>query len=85
MEKNLIIKGAEKNCSERTYPALKIPHFPPWQVKKEFILFYYKVFRGYEPLTSLIAKTLRYGFDAFPACKAFVVRSVHRASGLTGR
>ncbi len=85
MKKHLIIKSAEKNCSERTYPALKLPHFPLWQVKEEFMLFYYKVFRSYQPPPGLIAKMLRFGFDAFPACKAFIASGVHRASALTGR
>ncbi|NPA94261.1 MAG: B12-binding domain-containing radical SAM protein [Thermodesulfobacteria bacterium] len=80
LEQNLISRKVEDSVFERTATYLKLPGFSPWQVKLEFILFYYKVFRGYEPWPSIAIKTLRYAADAFPTTKYVISRLVHLVS-----
>ncbi len=76
-EQDLLSDKARTTLFERTGTVLKLPDFPAWQIKKEFILFYYKVYRGYEPLPKIAWKTVRYTFDAFPASKRCISGMVH--------
>ena len=85
LEQNLITDKAGKILSERTGTILYMPYFPPWQIKKEFILFYYKVHKGYMPWTDIAARTIRYAADAFPGVKRTISRAVHFAGSLVGR
>ncbi len=76
-EQNLITEKADKTVSERTGTILYMPYFPPWQIKKEFILFYFKIHRGMKPWSDIAAKTLRYTVDAFPGIKRAISGLVH--------
>ncbi len=80
MEQNLISDKVQESVFERTATYLKLPGFSPWQVKMEFILFHYKVFKGYEPWPKIAAATLRYVADAFPTTKYLIYRLVHLVS-----
>ncbi len=81
-EQNLLSSEARTTFFERTGTVLNLPGFSPWQVKKEYILFYYKVYRGYKPWTDIASKTLRYAVDAFPPVKRFLSRMVHTTNAL---
>ena len=83
MEQNLITEKAGRILSERTGTVLYMPYFPPWQIKKEFILFYYKVHRGRVPWSDIAKKTLRYTVDAFPSVKRSISKMVHIATSLS--
>ncbi len=81
-EQNLISEKVRESLFERTAAYLDLPGFSPWEVKREYILFYYKVFRGRETWPHIVAKTARYAVDAFPFIKRIISRGVHLASGL---
>lgn len=83
MDQNLITKKTGRILSERTGTVLYMPCFPPWQIKKEFILFYYKVHRGMKPWGDIASKTLRYTVDAFPVVKRSISKAVHMAASLS--
>ncbi|HEB50131.1 MAG TPA: B12-binding domain-containing radical SAM protein [Desulfobulbus sp.] len=76
-EQNLLSDKATTTLFERTGTVLNLPDFPSWRIKKEFILFHYKVYRGREPWPRLAWKTVRYTVDAFPASKRFISGIVH--------
>ena len=76
-EQNLLSSEAQTTYFERTGTVLNLPGFSPWQVKKEYILFYYKVYKGYKPWTNIALETLRYTVDAFPPVKRFFSKIVH--------
>lgn len=76
-EKNLLSSKARTTFFERTGTVLDLPGFSSWQIKKEYILFYYKVYRGYKPWSDIAAKTLRSTVDTFPQVKRFLSRIVH--------
>lgn len=81
-EKQLLSPEARTTLFERTGTVLNLPGFSPWQIKKEFILFYYKVYRGYKPWPDIAWKTLRYTADAFPAGKRLISEFVHAIGSL---
>ncbi len=85
LAQNLINEKVKESLFERTSTFLNLPGFSPWQVKKEFILFYWKVFRGYEPMPHIAAKTIRYAADAFPSVKRVISRFVHFSAGVFRR
>jgi len=76
-EQNLLSSEARTTLFERTGTVLTLPGFSPWQIKKEFILFYYKVYHGYKSWPDIAWKTLRYTADAFPSGKRFISGIVH--------
>ncbi len=81
-KQNLLSAEARTTLFERTGTVLNLPRFSPWQIKKEFILFYYKVYRGYKPWPDIAWKTLRYTADAFPAAKRCISEIVHTIGSL---
>ncbi len=82
-ERNLLSSEFHTAVSERTGTVLNLPGFSPWQIKKEFILFYYKVHKGYKPWSDIAAKTARYAIDAFPPLKRFLSKTVHAFSKIS--
>jgi len=68
-EQKLLRPVAKTTIIERTSSVLDLPGFPPWQIKKEQILFYYKVFKGYKPWSDLISHTARNILGMFPRVK----------------
>ncbi len=71
-EKNLLKADAMTTISERTSSFLNLPSFQSWQIKKEYILFYYKIYKGYRPWTDIISKTFSYCIGAFPLLRKTV-------------
>ncbi len=84
-EQNLLSDKSRTTIFERTATVLELPGFSPWQIKKEFILFYYKVYKGYKPWTDIAAKTVRYTIDTLPTVKRFLSKIVHFKSVLFSR
>ena len=82
-EQNLLSSEFRTAVSERTGTVLNLPGFSPWQIKKEFILFYYKVHKGYKPWPDIASKTVRYAVDAFPPFKRFLSKTIHAFSKLS--
>ncbi|RUM91476.1 MAG: hypothetical protein DSZ23_01525 [Thermodesulfatator sp.] len=82
VEQNLLDARHGKSPSERTTSYLNLPEFTSWQIKMEYIFFYYKVFRGYEPMSKIMTKTLRYAVDAFPVFKQAISRGFHFAASM---
>ncbi len=76
-KQNLLQSKAGKTFFERTSTVLDLPGFSPWQIKKEFILIYYKVYRGYKPWSDIVMTTLRSAVDAFPWIKRIISKIVH--------
>lgn len=76
-EQGLLSDKAATTLFERTATVLNLPDFPAWRIKKEFILFYYKVYRGRKPWPDIAWKTIRYTADAFPASKRILSGIVH--------
>jgi len=76
-EQNLLQSQARTTFFERTSTVLELPGFSPWQVKKELILIYYKVYKGYKPWPDIASKTLRAAVEAFPWIKRFISKVVH--------
>lgn len=65
-EQNLFRAHMKTSIFERRSSILNLPGFSPWQIKKEYILFYYKVFKGYKPWSNLIINTVYRTINAFP-------------------
>jgi radical SAM superfamily enzyme YgiQ (UPF0313 family) len=82
-EQDLLSSDFRTAISERTGTVLNLPGFSPWQIKKEFILFYYKVHKGYKPWSDIAATTLRNIVDAYPPVKRFISKIVHTFSMLS--
>ena len=78
----MLSDDASTTLFERSGTVLNLPGFSPWQIKKEFILFYYKVYRGYKPWPDIAWNTLRYTADAFPAGRRIVSGIVHALGSL---
>ncbi len=77
LEQQIITEKAANSLFERTDTVLYMPYFPPWQIRKEFILSYYNVFKGRKPWIDIAGKTIRYALDAFPSVKRNISRLVH--------
>lgn len=54
----LIDEDALSNISERTVAVLNLSGFSKRQIRREFILFPYKVFKGKKPLTTILYRTI---------------------------
>ena len=76
-EQHLLQSRAGTTFFERTSTVLNLPGFSPWQVKKELILIYYKVYKGYKPWTDIASKTLRATVEAFPWIKRCISKIIH--------
>ncbi len=85
VEQQIVTEKAAHSLFERTDTVLYMPYFPPWKIRKEFILFYYNVFKGRKPWTDIAEKTLRYTLDSFPSVKRNISRLVHLAVSLARR
>ncbi len=85
IERQLITPKAAHSFYERTDTVLYMPYFPPWKIRKEFILSYYNVFKGRKPWSDIAARTLRYSLDSFPSAKRNISRLVHLAASLIRR
>ncbi|MBF0560559.1 MAG: B12-binding domain-containing radical SAM protein [Alphaproteobacteria bacterium] len=84
LELGLISNDAPKVVREREFVGersrafLNTKEFPRWRVQLEFILFYYKVYRGHWPAMRLLLKTVRQITTVVPVLNSFylnVVRS----------
>ena len=64
---------------ERARPSLDLKGFPSWRIQLEFLLFYYKVYRGYWPMARLLLKTARQVTTVFPILNTFYLRVVRDA------
>jgi radical SAM superfamily enzyme YgiQ (UPF0313 family) len=71
-DQKLLGPNARTTISERTSSVLKLTGFSKWQIKKEYILFYYKVFKGYKPWTDIMMRTVYTAFEAFPKVKRLI-------------
>lgn len=76
-EQNLLQSKAKTTFFERTSTVLNLPGFSPWQIRKEFILIYYKVYRGRKPWLDIAWKTFCTVVDSFPWIKRFISKLFH--------
>ncbi len=77
LKENLLRSQASTTFFERTSTVLDLPGFSPWQIKKEYILLYYKVYKGYKPWFDILMKTITATVDSFPWIKRFISKIVH--------
>jgi len=59
LDKGLVTRESLNPDLERTRPALDLPTFSRRRVRLEYILFWYKVYRGVWPATQIMAETLQ--------------------------
>jgi len=84
-EQHLLQSQAGTTFFERTSTVLNLPGFSPWQVKKELILIYYKVYRGYKPWPDIALKTILAAVQTFPWIKRSVSKIVHTSAAFFKR
>jgi anaerobic magnesium-protoporphyrin IX monomethyl ester cyclase len=58
-EKQLFSEKQLSNALERRRPYLNLPDFPRWKIRKEYVLFKFRVFEGKRPLKQRVFYALR--------------------------
>lgn len=76
-EKGLLPQDFTLEAQERTISVLNLPGFPAWKIRKEYILFPFKVYRGQLPWLNLLARTLRGASSSMPFLKNLYRRLGH--------
>ncbi len=59
VERGLIHKDGLNSCAERSRAALDLPEFSRNRIRLEYVLFWYKVYRGYWPMSKIVVETMR--------------------------
>jgi radical SAM superfamily enzyme YgiQ (UPF0313 family) len=66
LERGLVTKEDLSPTAERSRPVLSLPEFPPSRVRREFILFWFKVYRGHWPISRIAFQTVNATLLAYP-------------------
>lgn len=77
-EEGLLPPGFAPDYRERSVPVLNLPEFPAWKLRKEFILFHYKVYKGRMPGVMAVARSIRAALISMP-----FLQSLYRRLGPT--
>jgi radical SAM superfamily enzyme YgiQ (UPF0313 family) len=65
-ELGLLSKQIHVSAGERRVPTLSLPGFSRRQIRREYLLFYYHVYKGQKPLVQILAMTLRTLIGMYP-------------------
>jgi radical SAM superfamily enzyme YgiQ (UPF0313 family) len=70
VERKLVDIEAMAGTAERARAYLRLPEFPRWRVRLEFVLFWIKAYRGHWPWVKVLGRTFLSFIQAYPAAES---------------
>jgi len=83
LEQGLIDSSFTLDIRERNITVLNLPDFSRWRIKREFILFPFKVYKGHLPWMVVFARTARGVITAYPFLESLYRKFVEKIGFLS--